>query len=173
VLLLSPLIVPPIIYAVGIFKLWAWFDLLDSYTGVTIVHIVLSLPFSVLAIGASLSHLDPRLIQAARSLGARPPTVYFRVVLPNIIPGVVAGAIFSFISSWDEITVTLFITSRHVVTLPRRIWTSIADSVDPALAVVATVALAITVIVLLVTTYFRHTRLEIQLKPDKPLNRSI
>jgi putative spermidine/putrescine transport system permease protein len=170
VLLLSPLVVPPIIYAVGIFKLWAWLDLLDSYTGVTIVHVVLCLPFSVLAIGASLSHLDPRLIQAARSLGARPPTVYFRIVLPNIMPGVAAGAIFSFVSSWDEITVTLFITSRHVVTLPRRIWTSIADSVDPALAAVATLALAVTVIVLLLTTYFRHTQL---VKSSKPLNRSI
>jgi putative spermidine/putrescine transport system permease protein len=152
VMLLSPFIVPPIIYAVGIFKLWAWLDLLDSYTGVTIVHIVLALPFSVLAIGASLSHLDPRLIQAARSLGARPPTVFLKVVLPGILPGVAAGAIFSFITSWDEITVTLFITSRHVVTLPRRIWTSIADSVDPALAAVASAALAVTVIVLVATT---------------------
>jgi putative spermidine/putrescine transport system permease protein len=158
IMLLSPLVVPPIIYAVGIFKLWAKLDLLDSYTGVTIVHIVLCLPFAVLAIGASLSHLDPRLIQAARSLGARPPTVYLRVVLPNIMPGVAAGAIFSFISSWDEITVTLFITSRHVVTLPRRIWTSIADSVDPALAAVATVALAATVILLVVATFSRRTR---------------
>jgi putative spermidine/putrescine transport system permease protein len=152
VMLLSPLIVPPIIYAVGIFKLWAWLDLLDSYTGVAIVHIVLCLPFAILAIGASLSHLDPRLIQAARSLGARPPTVFLKVVLPGIFPGVAAGAIFSFITSWDEITVTLFITSRHVVTLPRRIWTSIADSVDPALAAVATVALFATVIVLIAVT---------------------
>jgi putative spermidine/putrescine transport system permease protein len=96
--------------------------------------------------------------------------VYFRIVLPNIMPGVAAGAIFSFVSSWDEITVTLFITSRHVVTLPRRIWTSIADSVDPALAAVATLALAVTVIVLLLTTYFRHTQL---VKSSKPLNRSI
>jgi putative spermidine/putrescine transport system permease protein len=152
VILLAPLIVPPIIYAVGIFKLWAWLDLLDSYTGVTIVHIVLCLPFSILAIGASLSHLDPRLIQAARSLGARPPTVFFRIILPSITPGIAAGALFSFITSWDEITVTLFITSRSVITLPRRIWTSIADSVDPALAAVATVVLIITIAVLLAIT---------------------
>jgi putative spermidine/putrescine transport system permease protein len=157
VVLLAPLIVPPIVYAVGIFKMWAWLDLLDSYTGVTIVHIVLCLPFSVLAISASLSHLDPRLIQAARSLGARPPTVFFRVILPGILPGIAAGGIFSFITSWDEITVTLFITSRAVVTLPRRIWTSIADSVDPALAAVATGVLVITVIVLLATTFSRRS----------------
>lgn len=150
IVLLSPLIVPPIVYAVGIFKMWAAFDLLDSFTGVTIVHVVLCLPFSILAIGASLSHLDPKLIQAARSLGARPPTVFFRIVLPSIVPGVAAGGIFAFITSWDEITVTLFITSRDVVTLPRRIWTSIADSVDPALAVIATLVLGVTLLALVV-----------------------
>ncbi len=68
--LLAPLIVPPIVYAVGIFRMWAKLDLLDSYTGVIIVHVVLAMPFAVLAIGASLANLDPRILQAARSLGA-------------------------------------------------------------------------------------------------------
>jgi putative spermidine/putrescine transport system permease protein len=152
VVLLSPLIVPPIIYAVGIFKLWARFDLLDSYPGVVIVHVVLCLPFAILAIGASLAQLDPRLIQAARSLGARPPTVFFRVILPNVTPGIAAGAVFAFVTSWDEITVTLFITSRAVETLPRRIFTGIADSVDPALAAISAVLLAVTVLALLART---------------------
>jgi putative spermidine/putrescine transport system permease protein len=78
--------------------------------------------------------------------------VFFRIILPSITPGIAAGALFSFITSWDEITVTLFITSRSVITLPRRIWTSIADSVDPALAAVATVVLIITIAVLLAIT---------------------
>jgi putative spermidine/putrescine transport system permease protein len=147
--LLAPLIVPPIVYAVGIFRMWAKFYLLDSYTGVIIVHVVLSLPFAVLAIGASLANLDPRILQAARSLGARPATVFGRVVLPNVLPGLAAGALFAFITSWDEITVTLFITSRAVVTLPRQIWTGIADSIDPALAAIASVMLAVTIVALL------------------------
>ena len=86
-LLLSPLIVPPIIYAVGMVRVWAKFDLLDTYLGVLIVHVVLSLPFAVLAIGASLANLDPRIVQAARSLGARPMTMFGRVILPNIAAG--------------------------------------------------------------------------------------
>ena len=148
-ILLSPLIVPPIIYAVGMVRLWSRFGLLDTWIGVTIVHVILSMPLAVLVIGASLANLDPRLVQAARSLGARPPTVFARVILPNILPGVGAGAVLAFITSWDEITVTLFITSRHVVTLPRKIWTSIADAVDPALAAIAAVMLIVTVIALL------------------------
>jgi putative spermidine/putrescine transport system permease protein len=146
VILLSPLIVPPIIYAVGMVRLWSKLGLLDTWLGVTIVHVILAMPLAVLAIGASLSNLDPRLVQAARSLGARPATIFGRVILPNIIPGTVAGAILAFIVSWDEITVTLFITSRGIVTLPRKIWTSIADAVDPALAAIATVMLAVTIV---------------------------
>lgn len=148
-ILLSPLIVPPIIYAVGMVRLWSRFGLLDSWIGVTIVHVVLSMPLAVLAIGASLANLDPRLVQAARSLGARPPTVFARVILPNILPGIAAGAVLAFITSWDEITVTLFITSRRVMTLPRKIWTSIADSVDPALAAIAALMLLVTIFGLL------------------------
>lgn len=149
IILLSPLIVPPIIYAVGMVRLWSKLGLLDSWLGVTIVHVILAMPLAVLAIGASLSNLDPRLVQAARSLGARPPTVFGKVILPNILPGTIAGAILAFIVSWDEITVTLFITSRGIVTLPRKIWTSIADAVDPALAAIATVMLLVTIIGLL------------------------
>ncbi|PDQ17930.1 ABC transporter permease [Mesorhizobium sanjuanii] len=156
ILLLSPMIVPPIIYAVGMVKLWARLSLLDSYTGVILVHVVLALPLTVLAIGASLSNLDQRLVQAARSLGARPMTVFGKVILPNIIPGVAAGALLAFVASWDEITVTLFITGRAVVTLPRRIWTSIQDAVDPALAAIATVLLVITVLALVARALIEH-----------------
>jgi putative spermidine/putrescine transport system permease protein len=148
IILLSPIIVPPIIYAVAMVKLWSRLSLLDSYAGVIIVHVVLALPLVVLAVGASLSNLDQRLVQAARSLGARPLRVFAKVILPNIVPGVAAGALLAFVISWDEITVTLFITGRAVVTLPRRIWTSIADAVDPALAAIAAVLLLITILAL-------------------------
>ncbi|MDQ0393379.1 ABC transporter permease [Labrys monachus] len=154
VVLLSPLIVPPIIYAVGIVRLWSRLGLLDSWIGVVIVHVMLAIPLAVLAIGASLSNLDPRIVQAARSLGARPPTIFARVILPNLASGIGAGAVLAFITSWDEITVTLFITSRRLVTLPRRIWTSIADSVDPTLAAIASVMLLATLLGLLVRVLF-------------------
>ncbi len=153
-LLLSPLIVPPMIYTVAMVRLWSRLSLLDTYPGVILVHVVLSLPLVVLAVSASLANLDPRLVQAARSLGARPARVVARVIVPNLLPGIAAAALLAFVVSWDEITVTLFITARTVVTLPRRIWTSIAEAVDPALAAIATVLLLVTVIALVL-----HSRL--------------
>ncbi|PZQ95839.1 MAG: ABC transporter permease [Cereibacter sphaeroides] len=148
ILMLSPLIVPPIIYAVGMVRVLSRLTLLDSFVGVLVVHVVLSLPMALLAIVASLSNLDNRIVLAARSLGARPSTIYGRVILPNILPGIGAAAFLSFITSWDEITVTLFITARRFVTLPRRIYTSIADSIDPALAAIATTLLVLTTVAL-------------------------
>lgn len=148
-LLLSPLIVPPMIYTVAMVRLWSRLSLLDTYPGVILVHVVLALPLVVLAVSASLANLDPRLVQAARSLGARPLRVFTRVIVPNILPGIAAASLLAFVVSWDEITVTLFITARAVVTLPRRIWTSIAEAVDPALAAIATVLLLLTIVVLI------------------------
>ncbi|WP_414899475.1 ABC transporter permease [Rhizobium cremeum] len=158
-LILSPIIIPPIIYAVGIFKLWARLHMLDTVIGVVIVHIILCLPFVILAMGSTLSNLDPRMVQAARSLGARPGTVFFRIVAPHIWPGVLSAAIFAFITSWDEITVTLFITSRTVITLPRRIWTSIADNVDPALAAVASLMLIVVSLGIIAHTWLANRQL--------------
>lgn len=147
-LMLSPLIVPPIIYAVGVVRVLSSVSMLDTFWGVLVVHVVLSLPMAFLAIAASLSNLDSRMVMAARSLGARPTTIFGRVILPNIAPGLGAGAFLAFITSWDEITVTLFITARRFVTLPRRIYTSITDSIDPALAAIAAVLLIATMTVL-------------------------
>jgi putative spermidine/putrescine transport system permease protein len=148
-LMLSPLIVPPIIYAVGVVRVLSKVSMLDTFWGVLVVHVVLSLPMAFLAIAASLSNLDNRIVTAARSLGARPATIFGRVILPNIAPGLAAGAFLAFITSWDEITVTLFITARRFVTLPRRIYTSITDSIDPALAAIAAVLLIATMAVLM------------------------
>jgi putative spermidine/putrescine transport system permease protein len=153
-LMLSPLIVPPIIYAVGVVRVLSSMSMLDTFWGVLIVHVVLSLPMAFLAIAASLSNLDARMVMAARSLGARPMTIFGRVILPNIAPGLAAGAFLAFITSWDEITVTLFITARHFVTLPRRIYTSITDSIDPALAAIAAVLLIATMAVLITQSLF-------------------
>lgn len=153
-LMLSPLIVPPIIYAVGVVRVLSKMSMLDTFWGVLVVHVVLSLPMAFLAIAASLSNLDNRMVTAARSLGARPMTIFGRVILPNIAPGLAAGAFLAFITSWDEITVTLFITARRFVTLPRRIYTSITDSIDPALAAIAAVLLIATMAVLIAQSLF-------------------
>lgn len=164
VLMLAPMIVPPIIYAVGMVRVLSAMKLIDSFPGVLAVHVVLGLPMALLAVVASLSNFDNRVVMAARSLGAGPFTIFGKVILPNILPGLSAAAFLAFITSWDEITVTLFITARRFATLPRRIYTSIADSIDPALAAIAT-------LLLLATTAVLVARLFLAGRPDDPAAR--
>jgi len=105
----------------------------------------------VIAVTTALSMLDPRLEHASRSLGASPLATMLRVILPNIKTGLLTAAVFAFIISWDEIVVTMFVSSRAVYTLPRRMWDGIRESVDPTVAAVATVLIAATSIIVVGT----------------------
>lgn len=149
-LLLLPMIVPPIVHAVAFYQAWSILDLLDTYPGLILVHTMKALPFVVLSVTASLVNLDPRLEQASRSLGASSRETLFYILLPQVRPGMLAGAIFAFITSWDEIIVAIFITSRAVYTLPKRIWDGLFDNVDPAIAALGTIMIVITAIGLLI-----------------------
>ena len=147
-LVLLPMIVPPIVHAVAFYQAWAVLGLLDTYLGLILVHTMKALPFVVLSVMASLVNLDPRLEQASRSLGASSSQTLFLVLLPQVRPGILAGSIFAFITSWDEIIVAIFITSREVYTLPKRIWDGIFDNVDPAIASLGTIMIVLTALVL-------------------------
>ncbi len=149
-LLLLPMIVPPIVHAVAFYQAWSILDLLDTYLGLILVHTMKALPFVVLSVTASLVNLDPRLEQASRSLGASSRQTLFYILLPQVRPGMLAGGIFAFITSWDEIIVAIFITSRAVYTLPKRIWDGLFDNVDPAIAALGTIMIIITAIGLLI-----------------------
>ncbi len=151
-LMLAPIIVPPIVHAVAFYRAWAVIGLLDSYLGLVLVHAMKGLPFVVLTVAASLANVDPRLEQAARSLGATSSQAMRWVVLPQIVTGLASGAAFAFITSWDEIVVALFLTSRHVVTLPRRIWEGLADNIDPAIAALGTLMVLLTLAIVVAKT---------------------
>lgn len=143
-LMLLPLIVPSIVHAVGFFRMWIDLDLLDSFSGVILAHTITSIPYVVITVSASLANLDIRLEQAARSLGASLAQTLRMVVLPNIMPGVLSGAVFAFVHAWDEIVVLLFITSRHVYLLSRAIWDGVNENVDPTIAAIATLMILLT-----------------------------
>ncbi|MGI9382412.1 MAG: ABC transporter permease [Methyloligellaceae bacterium] len=160
ILMLLPMIVPPIVHAVAFYQAWAVLDLLDTYLGLILVHTMKALPFVILSVTASLVNLDPRLEQASRSLGASAQQTLFYILLPQVRPGMIAGAIFAFITSWDEIIVAIFITSRHVYTLPKRIWDGIFDNVDPAIASIGTVMILLTVIGLVLKEHYEKSRKE-------------
>ncbi|WP_306226162.1 ABC transporter permease [Bosea beijingensis] len=151
-LLLAPIIVPPIVHAVAFYRAWATLGLLDTYLGLILIHAMKGLPFVVLTVAGTLANVDPRLEQAARSLGANPRQAMGWVVLPQIKAGIIAGAAFAFITSWDETIVALFVTSRAVTTLPRRIWEGLADNIDPAIAALGTVMIALTFAAVAIST---------------------
>lgn len=157
-LMLMPIVVPTIVYALGIYRFWVDLRLLDTYTGVIVVHAVTGIPYVVVTVSTALAGFDPRLEQAARNLGAGPIQTLRRVTLPSIMPGVVSGAIFAFIHSWDELVIVLFIASRAVFTLPRRIWDGINEHLDPTMAAVATIMIVLTAVLLVVDLKVRRKK---------------
>ncbi len=160
IMMLLPMIVPPIVHAVAFYEAWAYLDLLDTYTGLILVHAMKALPFVILSVSASLVNLDPRLEQASRSLGANAKQTLFYVLLPQVRPGMIAGGIFAFITSWDEIIVAIFITSRQVYTLPKRIWNGIFDNVDPAIASIGTIMILLTAVSLIISDKYEKAQKE-------------
>lgn len=144
--ILLPLIVPAVVSAIAFYRLFVWLGLLDTYPGIVLAHTILAAPFVVITVSTSLANFDPQLERAARGLGATLAQTVRRVILPAIAPGVLAGAVFSFITSWDELVVTLFITSLRVFTLPRRMWDGIREHIDPTIAAAATSLLLLTLV---------------------------
>jgi len=107
--MLAPLIGPQIVYALGLYRFYATLHLLDTYAGVIAAHAAIGLPFVMLIVGAALVNFDIRLERAARNLGATPTQALRRVLIPNIRTGIISGAVFAFIASWDELIIVLFI----------------------------------------------------------------
>lgn len=147
-LTLVPIIVPTIVYALGLYRVYARIGLLDTFAGVIIAHATLGLPFVIITVAANLANFDPKLEQASRNLGANAWQTLRLVVLPNLVPGILSGAIFAFVGSWDELVIVLFIAGRRVHTLPREIWAGLRESLDPTIAAVATLLVAVTLVML-------------------------
>jgi putative spermidine/putrescine transport system permease protein len=155
-LVLAPLIVPVVIIAIGMFSLYVRWRISGSLLGLVIAHTALALPFVVVSVSASLRTMDRNLELAAANLGADPRRTFTRITLPIILPGVVAGAIFAFITSWDEVVVAIFLTSARFRTLPVEMWEQVRQVVDPTVAAVATTLLVVTTALLLMVLVVRR-----------------
>jgi putative spermidine/putrescine transport system permease protein len=154
--IVSPLIVPGIIVAIGIYFVYAQAKLVGNPLGLVFAHTALALPFVVTNVSATLQGFDERLEYAAMNLGANRWQTFRRVTLPIIRPGVFAGALFAFITSFDELIVALFISGSGAVTLPRKMWDSLRQEIDPTIAAVSTVLIAISVLILLTAELLRQ-----------------
>jgi putative spermidine/putrescine transport system permease protein len=146
--ILSPMIVPIVIVAIGTYIVFVDWRLQGTVTGFVVAHAALGIPLVVVNVAASLQTLDRNLEMAAQSLGAGPFRTFFRITLPLIMPGVVAGALFAFIESWDEVVVSIFLSSPYVRTLPVVMWTVVRSQIDPTIAALAGMLTTLTVVLL-------------------------
>lgn len=147
-LVLSPLVVPIVIYAVGLYFFFAPLGLTQSYLGLVLAHAALGSPFVVVTVGASLANFDHNLMRAAASLGAPPLVAFRRVMLPLVLPGVVTGALFAFAASFDEVVTVLFLAAPEQRTIPREMFSGLRESLSPIIAA-ASAVMIVTAIVLL------------------------
>ena len=145
-LVLSPIIMPGIVLAVAFYIFLAELGIQGTAVGLVIAHTILGIPYVVLAVSASLQGFDRSLENAAMSLGAGPSYTFFRVTLPLIRPGVLAGLIFAFVASFDELIVALFVTGPLSATLPVRMWSGVRLELDPTISAVAAVMVMISAV---------------------------
>jgi putative spermidine/putrescine transport system permease protein len=146
--LISPLIVPLIITASGMFLFYAKVNLIGTYTGLILAHAALGTPFVVITVTATLSGFDRNLVKAAQNLGANVFTTFFKVQMPLILPGVISGGLFAFITSFDEVVVVLFMGGPETVTLPRQMWSGIRQEISPTILAAATCLVLISILLL-------------------------
>jgi putative spermidine/putrescine transport system permease protein len=162
-LMLAPLIVPTVIQGLAMYRFWVLAGLFDTYTGVVVAHTLTGIPYVVITVSAALAGFDVRLEQAARGLGASALDTIRLVIVPGIAPGLISGGLFAFIHSFDELVIVLFITSREIKTLPKRIWEGLQDRIDPTIASVSVILIALTLLLLAVDAWLRRRRTQARL----------
>ncbi len=158
-ILISPMIVPLIISAAGMYFFYSRLGLQGTYIGVVLAHAVLGIPFVIITVTATLIGFDKSLTQAAANMGAGPVRTFFKIQMPLILPGVISGGLFAFITSFDEVVVVLFVGSAGQKTLPWQMFIGMREQISPTILAVATLMVAIS-IVLLTTLEFLRRRSE-------------
>lgn len=158
-ILISPMIVPVVIVALGMFFFYAQVGILNTYLGLILAHTCLATPFVVITVTATLSGFDHSLSRAGAGLGAPPFMVFRKVILPLILPGVISGALFAFVVSFDESVVVLFIASPEQRTLPKVMFSGIREQISPTITAAATM-LVLFAITMLTTVELLRRRSE-------------
>lgn len=154
--LLSPMIIPIVIYAVGLYLFYGPLGLNQTYTGLILAHAALGAPFVVVTVSAVLANFDWSLVRAAQSLGAAPLTVFRRVMLPLLAPGVFSGALFAFAASFDEVVTVLFVGGPQHRTIPREMFSGLRENISPTIASAATLMLVTAVLLLLTVEWLKE-----------------
>ncbi len=155
-ILISPMIVPLIISAAGMYFFYSRVGLQGTYIGVVLAHAALGIPFVIITVTATLVGFDNSLTRAAANMGANPVTTFFRVQMPLILPGVISGGLFAFITSFDEVVVVLFVGSAGQKTLPWQMFIGLREQISPTILAVATILVFISICLLTVVELLRR-----------------
>ena len=155
-ILISPMIVPLIITAAGMFFFYAKINLVYTFTGIIMAHVALSTPFVVITVTATLVGFDTNMTRAAQSLGAKPIRTFFKVIMPLILPGVISGALFAFITSFDEVVIVMFMASLDQLTIPKQMWAGIRQEISPVILCMATCLVALSIFLLTTVELLRR-----------------
>ena len=154
--LISPMIVPLIISAAGMYFFYSRIGLQGTYIGVVLAHAALGIPFVIITVTATLVGFDRSLTRAAANMGANPTTTFFRIQMPLILPGVISGGLFAFITSFDEVVVVLFVGSAGQKTLPWQMFTGLREQISPTILAVATILVALSILLLATVEILRR-----------------
>ena len=157
-LMISPMIMPVVIVAVGAYMFFGTLGLTNTRTGLVLAHAALSIPFVVVTVLSALSTYDSNLTRAGASLGAGPVSVFFAVTLPLILPGIVSGALLAFAVSFDEVIVALFLTGAEQRTLPVQMFSGIRDQINPTIMAAASLLTTVSIALFLVLNLIRRMR---------------
>ncbi len=155
-ILISPMIVPLIISAAGMYFFYSRIGLQGTFMGVVLAHAALGIPFVIITVTATLVGFDRSLTRAAANLGANPVTTFFRIQMPLILPGVISGGLFAFITSFDEVVVVIFVGSAGQQTLPWQMFTGLREQISPVILAAATILVAISIVLLTVVELLRR-----------------
>lgn len=155
-LMLSPMIVPLIIIAAGMFFFYTRFNLVGTYLGLIIAHAALGVPFVIVTVTATLAGFDRSLYNAGVGLGASPARAFRDVVLPIIRPGVIAGGLFAFVTSFDEVVLVLFLAGPDQRTIPRQMFSGLREQINPTILAVATLLVIVSIGLLLTLEALRR-----------------
>ena len=155
-LLISPMIVPLIIAAAGMFFFYSKLGISQSYLGLILAHTALGTPFVVITVTATVSNFDHTLVKAGASLGATPTYTFFKVTMPLIMTGVISGALFAMMTSFDEVIVAIFIAGVEQRTIPLQMWSGIREQISPTILAVATILITFSIIMLTTVEILRR-----------------
>lgn len=149
-LFMSPLILPTIIIGIAMLQYFNRLGFGTTYWGLVLGHVVITTPYVIRLVGASLAAIDPRIELAARNLGAPPLTAFLRTTGRLALPGLAAGAVFAFITSFDNVTISVFLTTPRLVTLPVRIYNLLDQPIYPWLVAICSMIIAVTAALIVV-----------------------